>query len=344
MYHTETSYTLGSSVISGTVVTTHIALKFADGYLTYVEFTDGTDSYTIEVVNEPNAVQITVPDTNDFKFTLSMSKEDIIAKLLEVKNLTYDEYYNGQLVYTTYTGTDYWCYSGFSEGVETDRYFDFIDNNNRYYEICYDINDVDGSSIDITDLTGYDFDFNAACGIEYEIDTLLDYFDEEKYTVTIENGNLKIAYTRSDGTSVVILYRNLNATSMPVIPEKFENYSTMIATELAVEYSLGTDGTYSVESVLWLIKSYEVPATYNGVAVTKFLCTPNSNLTTLTLPKSITTLYSSVYRYEDDEELHIIYKGTKTEWEAIKNSDRWSKTKGVRITCSDGDYVVAEGE
>lgn len=336
-YHTETSYTLGNSVFADEVVTTHIMLKFKNGLLTYAEFTDGTNTYTIEVVNDSNAVQIDLPETSDIKFTHSMSKADIIAKLGEVENFTYDEYYDGVLNYTTYVGTDYYCYSGFSDGAETRRYFEFVEDS-RYYEISYYNDNLADALIDIIDFNGYDIDFNSDYGVKNEIDSLIDYINEDKYVV--ENGNLKVTYEEYGGTTVAI-YRNFNATSKLALSETLKDYKTKAATESAVEYLLGSDGTYSVKSVHFLIASYEVPATYNGSSVTNFSTNPPSILTTLTLPKSITTLYSLFARYEDDEELHIVYKGTKAEWEAIENSDVWSKTENVRITCSDGDYVVS---
>lgn len=46
---------------------THIALKFEDGKLLYVEYTDGTDIYTIEVTNSAEGVTVDMPISGLFK-------------------------------------------------------------------------------------------------------------------------------------------------------------------------------------------------------------------------------------------------------------------------------------
>lgn len=55
MYHTDVEYTLNG------VTASHIAIRFANGKLSYVEFTSGDDKYTIEVINNSDYVQFGLP-------------------------------------------------------------------------------------------------------------------------------------------------------------------------------------------------------------------------------------------------------------------------------------------
>lgn len=74
MYHTATRYNLNNSVM-----TTHIALKFEAGRLVYVEFTDGTDKYTVEVTNSAEGVTVDMPISglfNDKATSVSYSTTD----------------------------------------------------------------------------------------------------------------------------------------------------------------------------------------------------------------------------------------------------------------------------
>lgn len=55
MYHTDVEYTLNG------ITASHIAIRFAGGKLSYVEFTSGDDKYTIEVVNTSSSVWFDLP-------------------------------------------------------------------------------------------------------------------------------------------------------------------------------------------------------------------------------------------------------------------------------------------
>lgn len=61
MYHTTNVVTING------VDMTHIALKFEDGKLLYVEYTDGTDTYTMEVTNSAVGVTVDMPIGGLFK-------------------------------------------------------------------------------------------------------------------------------------------------------------------------------------------------------------------------------------------------------------------------------------
>lgn len=296
------------------------------------------------------------PSASSKFLTDGMTKEQIISKLRTVTSCTYDEYVDDEHLYTTYVGTDYYCYKGF-DGEDITRYeMQFIEDN-RFYEINYNTgtDKSDDDNIDIVDFTGFETEFSSVDGIKYEIDYIIKYQlnDEyaDKYSYKVENGNLKITETELDGKTWVYVYRNFNKTKMFAVPEKYKNYKTMSANEDAIEYSLisehetvnGKDiyGTYQIKSISKYIKTCEIPEKYNGVGVTYYYSSPSrySALRTITLPTSIVKLGNDLYRYEENEELHIIYKGTKAQWKAIENSEMWSKTASVRVTCSDGDYT-----
>lgn len=128
------------------------------------------------------------------------------------------------------------------------------------------------------------------------------------------------------------------------LPEKFQDYKTREATKEPVYYRLSSDETYYEPTGFnSYIRSFEVLEEYKGKPVIVFATNCHSaTIKTITLPTSITILNSGCDYDAEDGELHIIYKGTKAQWETITNSEVWSKTAGVRITCTDGDYVVTE--
>lgn len=128
---------------------------------------------------------------------------------------------------------------------------------------------------------------------------------------------------------------------MPELIEAFKDYKTMEETNPAVRFELEKDEYYKLMHIGYYIKSYEVPAEYNGKPVKQFIYNCYAPyLKTLTLPTSIEYITYRCDHDAEDGELHIIYLGTKAQWEAITDSNYWSK-EGVRITCSDGDYVVS---
>lgn len=61
MYHITDVFTING------VDMTHIALKFEDGKLLYVEYTDGTDIYTMEITNSADGVTVDLPISGLFK-------------------------------------------------------------------------------------------------------------------------------------------------------------------------------------------------------------------------------------------------------------------------------------
>lgn len=281
------------------------------------------------------------PDTG-VTFTSSMSKEEIIAELGKVENLAWELYINGERYYnfTQYLGTNY-AVTVQSNGDE--HYFDieFVEDNRLYDLQALSGSDDDYEDIDIVDYSGYDCDFNP---LRSTVNYLIKNINEGNYVV--ENGNIKVEETgTSDGETETYIFKNFNTTTMPELPEALKGYKTMEATADAVKYELKDDKYYEVSFADYYIKSFEVSAEYNGKPVKQF----NYNcyapyLKTVTLPTSIEYLKVNCSHDAEDGELLIIYQGTKAQWEAIKNSDVWSKTEGVRITCSDGDYVVSAEE
>lgn len=110
MYHTATRYNLNDSVM-----TTHIALKFETGRLVYVEFTDGTDKYTVEVTNSADGVVVNLPISGLHKDdATSFSYSDDKFSLENVTLFKGDNWFEINVLdsHSKVTGEDYYLLNG----------------------------------------------------------------------------------------------------------------------------------------------------------------------------------------------------------------------------------------
>lgn len=257
-------------------------------------------------------------------FDNSMTEEDIIEKLENTKVMAIEIVADNGVRYVY--AKDFICEC---EGPAVLR-FDFVEGT-RYY--CFS-----SEGVDITDYAGYDtVDLNDEFVVN--IDEFIYELIANISLVSVENGNL---YVSAEGLSVGIYD---TAPIKPNISEAYKDYKEMPVTRDVIEFELSEDETYyTLTNISRFVKTYEVPESFSGKPVTRFDDNISSNLKTLTLSSNIVYLNSSCKHNAEYGELHIIYNGTKAQWEAIENSAVWSATKGVRITCSDGDYVISTEE
>lgn len=284
--------------------------------------TGGNDSNT----NSSSQINKIFEGVEPIEFSVSMTREEIIEKLRTTTVAAIVVLFSDTDIGAVYT-QDYYCVYANTGMVEN---IGFVEGARMY--------NISSDGIVVVDYTEYDtVDLNTE--FVYVINDVIEWviYALDNDCVYVFDGNL---YLDWQGTTVKIYD---TAPTMPTIPEEYEGYKDVSPTNAVIEFELSDDGTYyTLEEINYLVKSYEVPETYNGKPVTRFEEYCNSEfLTALTLPTSITYLCSYCRHDVEDGELHIIYKGTKAQWEAIENSDKWSKQDGVRITCSDGDYVVS---
>lgn len=150
----------------------------------------------------------------------------------------------------------------------------------------------------------------------------------EEYT--IEDGNL----CSPEFGLYSCKMKDCNVTTF-LLPEKYANYADMDATEELITYEQN-DGYYKI-NINSNISSYEIPDSYNGLPI----CIDRRclNMKEIMLPKTI-KLYEETYGVRCDSTTHIIYKGTKAQWEQIPYAVEWCENTQITVTCSDGDYVV----
>lgn len=284
------------------------------------------------------------PDTPDtsVKSTDSTTKEQIIAELGKVESFTYDGYRNSELQITYFFGAHFY---GYQMAMSETYYYSFIEGNCLYDIEHWKPGDRYVDRFVKVDFTGFDIADDGSA--EYFMHSYIQAINDGEFTSSVENDNLKLEASFSEDdetTNITHVLTDFNTTTIPELPEEFQDYKTREATKEPVYYKLSADGTYyTLTSFDSYIRSIEVPAEHEGKSATAFLTNCHSSaIKTITLPTSITILNSGCDYNAKNGELHIIFKGTKAQWEAITNSDAWSKTEGVRITCTDGDYVVAE--
>ncbi len=284
---------------------------------------------------------------DDGFFTDEMSQEEIIEKLGEIENCTV-VYHTVQSIYTgegvvmhesvqeTRASKEFIYKKWYDKREDNDR----TESELKFFEGAKVYNITTNSSgdyIQITDYNGYDVGgFDYSVSVDWAVSQFAEWVKTGKCVV--ENGNLKYEYPgANEWSESSCVLKDCNTTKMPSIPEKFKDYKNMAATEDIVRYSLSEDETYyRVSGIDSCLKSYEVPATYNGIPVKE--CGANAFLTTLTLPTSIVKL-TYCGRTADAGELHVVYKGTKEQWAQVENHEEWNADNGVRVTCVDGDYV-----
>lgn len=273
-----------------------------------------------------------------YKFSDDMSREEIIEAINSLDNFTYEYYLNDELDQVHYIGNSFYGCWNYRVG----RYdLSFIEGN-RIYNIYYANIDVDGNfsneEIKIYDFTGYDT--SDLCSetkiymrniIRYQFLSWIEGGEE----YTIEDGNLCFSWSDSRRTWEDKI-KDCNVTTF-LLPEKYANYADMDATEELITYDQ-YDGYYKI-SINSYISSYEVPESYNGLPI----CIDTSCLTMrgITLPENI-KLKSSIKDNSgySKSTTHIIYKGTKAQWEQIQYAVEWCENTQITVTCSDGDYVV----
>lgn len=272
------------------------------------------------------------------KFKDEMTADEIVKKLEKVQNFTVEGYNeeSDELEGVWYVGQGYNCYM--SENYN--RWYIF--NNKRSYEI--DEQQSTGCverTISIIDYDGYDCAKESDCKnsfVEYKLSTFIG-----NYKLTVEDGNLKAS---SEHYPMFFILKDFNKTEMPAVPQEYKGYKKMDSTDEPVKYELTEDGLQYMLTYLGdFIKLYEVPEYYDGKPVGKIkgvlvpIC-----LEELTLPTTIKKFESTHLYYYYSTEPCIKYKGTKEQWGQIENHEIWSPDKGVRVTCSDGDYVETTTE
>ena len=91
-----------------------------------------------------------------------------------------------------------------------------------------------------------------------------------------------------------------------------------------------------------LLSHIEIPASYNGKAVTEIIedgFYSLENLTSITIPNTIVVFQSRALCYIENLTT-INYSGTKAEWEAISKGPIWNDSTGnYTIHCTDGDIA-----
>lgn len=269
-----------------------------------------------------------------YKFSDDMSREEIIEAINSLENFTYEYYLNDELDTVFYVGHSFYG-SRYFDG----RYYLTFVEGNRIYKISADI-DADANfsneEIKIYDFTGYDTSDLCSETKIYMRNIIRDQFlswieGGEEYT--IEDGNLcspKFVLGNS------YKMKDCNATTF-LLPQKYFNYADMDATEELITYDQ-YDGYYKI-SINSNIASYEVPESYNGLPICIDTQCLSLRMKEITLPETIKI--EEYWGYAPaDATTHIIYKGTKAQWEQIPYAVDWCKNTQITVTCSDGDYVV----
>lgn len=266
-----------------------------------------------------------------YKFSDDMSREEIVEAINSLDNFTNEYYWNDELHQVSYIGNSFRGWRGYY----CDAYELMIVEGNRIYEIRANIDADDNFSneeIKIYDFTGYDtFDLSDVIrsDFRYYYVTLI----EQGKEYTIENGNLCFSWSDRSTKEKI---KDCNVTTF-LLPQKYSNYAKMDATEELITYDQ-YDGYYEIR-INSNIASYDVPDSYNGLPI----CIDDSQclrMKEITLPKTIKLgrTIGSINIW--DATTHIIYKGTKAQWEQIPDAVDWCKNTQITVTCSDGEYVV----
>lgn len=289
---------------------------------------------------------------DDGFFTGDMSQEEIIEKLGEIENCTVvyrsvNKYNEGstlhEQMFETRVAKEFLYEKEYNKYEYEDRdtnestclTLKFIEGA-KVYRFDSRIEPIQG--LIIADYTGYDIEsFDYSWSVNAQVSQFVEWVKQGKCVV--ENGNLIYSDENEySGSKFSYVLKDCNKTKMPSLPDKYKDYKNMDANKDLITYNLSVDGTYYiVRHIDSCIKSYEVPATHNDIPVKEFDAYSYSNLKSLTLPTSIVKMGECRHDAEDGE-LQIIYKGTKTQWGEIENHENWEK-EGIRITCSDGEYV-----
>lgn len=273
--------------------------------------------------------------SNGIRFSDDMNKEEMLEKLKEVKNYSFQVHYTDILAegsdnkddyyYLEYRFSETWFYSECGFGKAELCEWMYVENN-RTYDIRKELQ-PDGtweSEVAVIDFSGYDIDelkmdsFSLESGIE-DIVYLI-----ENMEYTIEDGGFK-----TDIESGYEIAKGFNTTVIE-LPDEYKDYKNLEA-ESPIQYELSEDGTYYVlTDINSRIKTYTVPQMYNGKAVKGISeWSPTWRFETLTISTNIEKMPESLWNING---VHIIYEGTMAQWEAVENQKWWSSY----VTCLDG--------
>ncbi len=116
----------------------------------------------------------------------------------------------------------------------------------------------------------------------------------------------------------------------------------------------GADDVYVVTAYDKSNKNVEIPSSVNGVTVVEIAGSAFaefSDLTTIWIPKSITTIGADAFADKDNsgtlgtlkyEQITLLYEGTYEQWQAIEKDPNWDRYigKGSRVYfIADGTYI-----
>lgn len=307
------------------------------------------------------AIFVSCDNATEYKFEEGMSLDEIIDAINSLDNFTWIEYFDEDDFHVNGDTSMMENYYGrtFEGRMYTNYYslkriyqYEFFEDNRFYmFDVVYDNEDESlGKSCWVCDYSGYDINgtFRYEQSLAYAKTSIVNSIsDTENYNYVIEEGNLKFYKVGGKSTQYCII-KDCNSTDViKMLPKEYSKYKKLDATIEPVSYSEQRDKTgnvlfYDMWFQFFHVKpqSVEVPETYNSLPIGTVYFTNSYYMPEeITLPSNVGALPELSDRYSDVS-IHIIYKGTKEQWEQVPYAIEWCKNTKITVTCADGEYTV----